>query len=673
MPGRPTPALEPPRAAARRVLPAAALLAGLWLAGCGGGGSGTPEQPPRNASAIAPASASEVLGYVRGRLQARGPQGGAVFDVAAAPAWLATATTSTGVVTRTGTLVQEAGVDEDDLLKTDGERLYTLQPLVQDGRRDAPFARLAIYRRDAAGRPDFEAEALLGADGAGWTSTRGMLLAPEAGRVAVLAEAAEVGLPLPDCAPDTACIASLLPYRPLAPKLHVQLLDVSRPQALPRPERLLIDGRLVGSRLIGRTLFLVAVHTPSLAFDNLPPTATDAQRKAALDALTMADLMPRISVNGGASQPLVGSDECWLQPANPSTQVAVTSLTTIDLGAPGYPRSSRCFVGGTEALYMSPQAIYLATTRSEVQTLQGRPFFAPEMRTDIHKFDVAGGSIGYRGSGSVNGSLGWDRERTPYRMSEHDGDLRVISFTGSTGWVSAADAGSVAPSPATLTVLRERSSDASLQAVATLPNARRPEPIGKAGEQVYAVRFLGPQAYVVTFRRTDPLYVLDLSDPTDPKRAGELQVPGFSDWLFPIDGGLLFGVGKDAGADGRVQGVKVALFDVRDAANPRLLDSIAYGAPGSSSALDYSAHGLSLQVAGGVTRLALPLQLLPADQGFVLQQLQRFEVDSTARRLRALAPIELGSGWADLGSVRSLQLGEQLYHLRDGKLLSWDW
>jgi hypothetical protein len=654
------------------VLPAAALLAGLWLAGCGGG-SGTPEAAPRNESAIAPASAAEVVGYVRGRLQARGPQGGAVFDVAGGPAWLATATTTTGVVTRTGTLVQEAGVDEDDLLKTDGQRLYTLQPMTQEGKAGAPFARLAIYNRDGAGRPTFEAEALLDGGDSSWTSTRGMLLAPEAKRVAVLAEAASFGLDFPDCPPGTACIAALLPYRPLAAQLHVQLLDVSRPQALPRPERLLIDGRLVGSRLIGNTLFLVAVHTPSLAFDRLPPDATDAQRKAALDALTLADLMPRISVNGGASQPLVDSGECWLQPANPSTQVSITTLTTIDLGAPGNPRISRCFVGGTEALYMSPQAIYLATTRNEVQTLQGRPFFVPEMRTDIHKFGVAGGRIDYRGSGSVNGSLGWDRERTPYRMSEHDGDLRVVSFTGSTGWISAADAGSVAPSPATLTVLRERSSDASLQVVATLPNSRRPEPIGKAGEQVYAVRFLGPQAYVVTFRRTDPLYVLDLTDPADPKRAGELQVPGFSDWLFPLDGGLLFGVGKDASADGRVQGVKVALFDVRDAANPRLLDSRNYGAPGSSSALDYSAHGLSLQVVDGVTRLALPLQLLPAGQGFVQQQLQRFEVDRTARSLRALAPIELGNGWADLASVRSLQLGEQLYHLRDGKLLSWDW
>ena len=652
--------------------PALALLVLGGLAACGGGGS--PEAtPPRQESAIATAKSGEVLAYVKRKLDARGPLGSAGAMVADMPGWLATATTSSGALTRTGTLVQEAGVDEDDLIKTDGSRIYTLQPLPADSSATTAFARLGIYSRDAQGRAQLAGQSLFNTDTPSWMSTRGMLLAAEASRVAVLGESTGVELGFPTCPVGMACVAALLPYRPLAPRLHVQLLDVSQPANLPAPHRLVIDGQLVGSRLIGRTLYLVATHAPQLAFDQLAHDASPAERQAALNALTLAEVMPRISVNGGTAQPLVTDTDCWLQPGNASTQIAVTTLTAIDLGSPTYARTSRCFVGGTEALYMSPASVYLATSRYDVQTLADRVSFAPEMRTDIHKFSINGSSIAYRASGSVNGSLGWDRSRTPYRMSEHNGDLRVISFTGSFGWVTEADAARLAASPATLTVLRERASDASLQALATLPNAQRPAPIGKVGEQVYAVRFFGERAYVVTFRRTDPLYVLDLSNPADPRTVGELEVPGFSDWLVPLDGGLLFGVGKDATLQGQVQGVKVALFDVRDAANPRLVDSRNFGAQGSSSALDYSAHGLALQMVGSTARLALPLQVVDRDLTQPMQRLQGFEVDTAARTLRVKAPIDLGFGWADLGSVRSLLLDNQLHHLRDGRLTSWDW
>ncbi len=666
--------LHTPSAGRRAALPAVALLVSTWLVACGGGSSSsTPDLQPRNESAIATAQSGEVLSYVRRKLKTRGPLDSSSQTFGDVPEWLGTASTPSGAVVRTGTLVQEAGVDEDDLIKTDGTRIVTLQPLQHDGSRETAFARLGIHTLDAAGRAQLAGAAMINTDKPAWMATRGMLLASDVSRVALLAESAGDPLAFPDCPEGMACITALLPFRPSTPQVHVQLLDVSQPANLPPPERLVIDGQLVGTRMIGRTLYVVATHAPQFAFDRLPLTTTPAERQLALDTLTLADVLPTISVNGAAPQPLVTEGDCWLQPANTSQQVAVTTLTAIDLASPTYARSSRCFVGGTEALYMSPASIYLATTRNDVQTQQGRIAFAPEMRTDIHKFGVIGSSIAYRGSGSVSGSLGWDRERTPYRLSEHNGDLRVISFSGSLGWVTEADAASMAASPATLTVLRERTSDASLQAVATLPNAQRPAPIGKAGEQIYAVRFLGERAYVVTFRRTDPLVVLDLSNPADPRSAGELQVPGFSDWLFPIDGGLLFGVGKDANAEGQVLGAKVALFDVRDAANPRLLDSRTFGLAGSSTALDTSSHGMSLQAVGSATRMALPMMVMTGDTSLPALNLQRFEVDSAARSLVVKPAIELGQAWVDIGSWRTLQLGAQLYLLRDGRLDSLDW
>ncbi|MCA0242293.1 MAG: beta-propeller domain-containing protein [Proteobacteria bacterium] len=667
---------------------AAALLA--LLGGCGGGGgTTTAAEPPaaRNDAALAPARSGELLGYVKTRLQARGPLGSvgnaantgnnSGFVLSAGPAWLSSAVSASGtVVSNSGSVVQEAGVDEADLLKTDGTRFYALHAMA-GAAAGQPFARLDLYRRDAAGRAQAAGSATLVNGDAAWTATRGLLLADGLARVAVVAEsnANVVGSP---CPPGSACLTTLLPYVPVAPKVHLQLLDASQPAALPKPDRISIDGRLVGARQIGRMLYVVASHTPALAYDQLAPTASAAARAEALQRLTLAEVLPRISINDGEAVPLVAETDCWLQTANASQQVVLTTVTAIDLGAPAWPRSSRCFAGGTEAIYLAAGgSLYLATTRDEVQTLSdGRLRFAPTARTDLHKLGVDGSAIAYRASGSVGGHLGWDPARRPYRLSEHNGDLRVLSFTGSEGWASVDDAATLAASPATLTVLRERTSgasDASLQPLATLPSAQRPAAIGKAGEQVYGVRFAGERAYVVTFRRTDPLYVLDLSDPADPRVGGELQVSGFSDWLYPLDGGLLFGVGRDASADGRVLGVKLALFDVQDAAQPRLLDSRTHGGAGSLTALDSSAQGIGLQAVAGGVRIALPMLLVTEGASLPQQQVRRYEVDRATRRLSERPVVELGSGWADIGAVRSLPLGEQLFVLQDDGLQTLDW
>jgi hypothetical protein len=259
-------------------------------------------------------------------------------------------------------------------------------------------------------------------------------------------------------------------------------------------------------------------------------------------------------------------------------------------------------------------------------------------------------------------------------MSEHNGDLRVLTFTGEFGWFVPADAATLPPSPATLTVLRERAADQTLQVVSTLPNAQRPAPLGHAGEQVYAVRFLGERAYVVTFRQRDPLFVLDLSDPADPKAVGELAAPGYSDYLFPLADGLLFGVGRQASDTGLVGGVKVALFDVRDPAQPKELAVQTFGDRGSISALDFTSHGLNLLNVGSVSRIALPLFVstfgAPAQQG-----LQRFEVDTAARTLKVKPMIQAPDtvvGY-DLWGQRSLQIGAQVYYLSQGRLGGWDW
>ena len=654
------------------------LLAAAALAACGGGGQGTTEPPPASAPAVRTAQTGEVLGYVKQRLQARGPRGTAQDVQLDATVWMGTVATASGTtVSASGTVVQEAGVDEADLVKTAGRRVYALQPLAFSTRSDRRFAQLSIHDLAADGHPQAAGGATLKADDDVAVVPQGLLVAPDAPRLAMVADATAGIMAWPECPPGMACTLGM-PWQPVQPKVHVQLMDASTPDTMPAPQRLQFDGRLVGTRQVGRMLYVVALHTPQLAFDLLPVVSSAADRQAALDKLTIADVLPRISVDGGAPQPMVSETDCWLQPANGSNQVAVTTITAIDLQSPGWARSTRCFVGGSEAIYMAPGSLYVATPGHDLQTLG----LIAETRTNIHKFSFNGASVAYRGSGFVLGHLGWDAAKKPYRMSEHNGDLRVLSFTGTSGWSTLADAAATKASPATLTVLRERASDASLVTLSTLPNTQRPAPIGKAGEQVYAVRFVADRAYVVTFRQTDPLYVLDLSTPADPRVAGELEVPGYADWLFPLDNGLLFGVGKDASSDGRVQGVRMALFDVRDAARPTLLDARSFGARGSISGLDTSAHGMSLKVAGSTTRLALPLLSMPdvsvidaTDPRAFMPQLsvQRIEVDTAQRRWTFKPAIELGSAWVDLSATRVLQVDDHLYRWADGTLQHWAW
>jgi uncharacterized secreted protein with C-terminal beta-propeller domain len=108
-------------------------------------------------------------------------------------------------------------------------------------------------------------------------------------------------------------------------------------------------------------------------------------------------------------------------------------------------------------------------------------------------------------------------------------------------------------------------------------------------EQIYSVRFMGDTGYVVTFRQTDPLYTLDLSDPRSPRVVGELKIPGYSAYLHPVGDGLLMGIGQDATDDGRVRGTQVSVFDVSEPASPVRLDTYTLS-EGTSSQVEYDHH-----------------------------------------------------------------------------------
>jgi hypothetical protein len=167
----------------------------------------------------------------------------------------------------------------------------------------------------------------------------------------------------------------------------------------------------------------------------------------------------------------------------------------------------------------------------------------------------ANGAASYIASGEVPGQL-----LNQFSMSEYNGDLRVATTTFP--WSTEQT-----PTSAVRILRPDGNELVQIGMVDGLGN----------NEQIYAVRFLGTQGYVVTFHQTDPLFVLDLSDPTAPALTGELKIPGYSAYLHPVGDGLLLGVGQDASQEGQAQGTQLSLFDVHDPANPQRLSTLSIG------------------------------------------------------------------------------------------------
>ena len=185
------------------------------------------------------------------------------------------------------------------------------------------------------------------------------------------------------------------------------------------------------------------------------------------------------------------------------------------------------------------------------------------------------------------------------------------------------------------------------------------EDVGKPGERIYSVRFQGNRGFVVTFLETDPFYTLDLSDPTNPQAKGQLEIPGFSNYLHPIGDDLLLGVGQSV-TDGITQGLQVSLFDVGDFANPvRLHNYVEEN--GSYSDAQYDHRGFRYLPESGI--LILPLTVYgDGVQANGLDGFQLYAIDKVTG-IEPYLTIEHGSGnfydggcWSSYGflSPRSL-------------------
>jgi len=288
---------------------------------------------------------------------------------------------------------------------------------------------------------------------------------------------------------------------------------------------------------------------------------------------------------------------------------------------------------------MSADSLYLASNNNwlwiEPVSSAGTPPANPEPMTSLHKFAVAGtgGNPLYHGSGTVNGWL-----NNQFSMGEYGGYLRIGTTRG--GWFGEGISNQ-------LTILGEK--DGSLVETGKIEGLA-------PGEKIYSMRFDHERGYMVTFRRTDPLFTLDLSNPAKPRVAGEIKVNGFATYIHLLgpNNNRLLTIGRTADATGRVTGNKLQLFDVSDLAAPKLLGDYELGQGWSNAAQDY--HAFLYYDPFGI--LAIPYEnysVLPYTSG-----LRLFAVDNAGITQRGLVQSKLINGFTD-PVLRSVIIGNSIY------------
>jgi uncharacterized secreted protein with C-terminal beta-propeller domain len=512
------------------------------------------------------------------------------------------------------TNVQEAGVDEPDIVKSDGRRIFTIAQgvlRVVDVSADAPKL---VGTLELGG--GYAHQLLL-------RGSRVLVLSTISGPIAI---DGPVGVARPD--------TSVAPVPGGGPTTLLSEVDVSDPAAPKVARTMTLDGAFVDARMTGGTVRVVVSSTPQ-------PTTQQPLASARLRAFVPATTI-RSRISGKTFRR--GVVPCGdVRRPDVFSGLDLLTVLTIDLDKGLYSVDRDAVMAGAQTVYGSAGSLYVASQKY-VRALQDTGDVPQGMRTEIHRFDATDdGQTTYAGSGSVPGFV-----INQFALSEHDGALRVAS-TDEPAWLPD---GRQADAPQSyVTVLGKQGGGlAQLGQVGGL---------GK-GQKIYAVRFVGDKGYVVTFRQIDPLYTLDLATPSAPKVLGELEISGYSAYLHPISDTLLLGIGQEASDQGRPLGTQVSLFDVSDLAHPKRLQHVVYGT-GSSDA-EYDHHAFLWWGPAGLA--LLPLQLPPAGpDGSTSAFTGAVGLHVAADGIREIGRVRHGSDQELAPIGRSLIVGDRVYTL----------
>jgi len=450
-------------------------------------------------------------------------------------------------VSHSETNVQVAGVDEGDIVKTSDGYIYQIAEnhvrLVKAYPSQA-LAQVAELVFDDDFRPS---ELYVDGDrlvvlGNAWQSADGAQAAGPAN-----------GVP---------ASMSLIGWPGGANQAAAKIYDISD-KANPRLERqLTLEGDLLSSRKIGDSIYFISKNYPRY-YLYLPMPELRQERKKTLNSLD--NLIPHVSdtaVNGGTEQMLPVSKLYYFPGFVDPDYVVVAGFR---LSQPDKPADVKGYYGSGDVIYASHDNLYLSAADYKAK-INSKGLEVSKPFTHIYKFALQDGETRFLRQGEVPGTV-----LNQFSMDESNGFFRIATTINRWSWDGSTAQGS---SWSNLYVL-----DSDMNRVGAVEKLA-------PGERIYAARFIGERCYLVTFRQTDPLFVIDLAKPDAPTVLGELKIPGFSTYLHPYDSDHIIGFGHEADENtGFSQGLKLALFDVSDVNNPQLKHKVILGGLGSYSPL----------------------------------------------------------------------------------------
>ena len=450
------------------------------------------------------------------------------LDGVNAPVPVAGASNGAAAPAHSTTNTQEIGVGEPDIVETDGKRIVSVS--------DGMLRVVDVASHKITGTLDLNE----------YSGASGAQLLMSGDRLLVI-----LGTPVPYYrgGPYFGSAVDYYGYPPSNAGSTYLLVDLAHAQ--PRVvDTLHTSAGYVDARMVGDTVRLVVQSSPKLTFPTLPDRSSNKQRTASnRDVVNHAPLSAWLPTYQTTSAGVIATHtvpcERVSHPVHYTGESMLTVFTMSLNDSLTDPQPITLAADGT-SVYASTSSLYVASTNGT--------------KTQLHRFTIAGtGRPTYVGSGGVPGYL-----LDAYSMSEYAGALRVVT----TNAVNTGNSTSLYTlNASTLHVLGHVGG------------------LGR-GEQLHAVRFLGPLGYVVTFESVDPLYVLDLHDPAHPRRAGELTITGYSDYLHPVSSGRLLGVGESVNDQQVVTGLQVSLFDVDKPGHPKRIAKVLRSHTPSETPID---------------------------------------------------------------------------------------